>query len=237
MRHFSTAHTCGRIRHLSCKANRSKTMEERMMNRLTVKQGVERSYKGMHALQIPLHFGLCLKMLLALAIAALAQTSPGHAYDGEYQLPASFQSPNRCTVDVWTSKDSGADTTATIDMLIWFQHGHTYRWRLDKRNANDQQRGAHDTYYFSSLYYDSEDGRRDENHDGWADAPYLDLHNIPDGRDDGWLWTRIRVTCFFDGQPLAAWQWDNLGFAFSDYQPIWVHSGWYHFYQGTPIKP
>src|SRR5262245_30372237 len=128
MRHFSTAPTCGRMRHLSCKAHRSITMEERMMNRLTVKHGVARSSNGLHALHMPLHFGLCLTMLLALALAALAHTTQVQAYDGEYQLPASGDySPNRCTVDVWTSKDSEAGTTATIDMLIWFQHGHTYR--------------------------------------------------------------------------------------------------------------
>jgi hypothetical protein len=168
-------------------------------------------------------------MLLALALALVAQTTPGYAYEGEYQLPATFESPNRCTVEVWTSSHSGADTDADIDMLIWFPRGHTYRWRLDKRDTNDQRRGAHETFYFSSLWYDKMDGI--------GGPPYLNLHSTGDlGDTSGWLWDRIKVTCFFDGQPFAAWQWDNLGFAFSDYQPIWIHSGWYHFYQGTPVE-
>jgi hypothetical protein len=212
-------------------------MEERMMNRLTVKQGVERSYKGMHALQISLHFGLCLKMLLALAIAALAHTTQVQAYDGEYQWP-SHDSPNRCTVEVLTSSDLHAGTTATIDMLIWFPRGHTYRWHLDKRGGSGKQRGAKATYHFGSLY--DGDGR-DANNDGWPDvAPYLNLRS--DGRDDGWLWKNIKVTCFaqdssYVSQPIAAWQWQNLGFNFSDFKPIWIFEGWYHFYQGTPVEP
>jgi hypothetical protein len=209
-------------------------MEERMMNRLTVKQGVERSYKGMHALQIPLHFGLCLKMLLALAIAALAHTTQVQAYDGEYQSP-SWKAPYRCTVEVWTDSDDDAGTDSTIDMLIWFQGGHTYRWRQDKRDYGDHESGQKDTYYFGSLY--DGDGHRDANGDGWPDAPYLDLHSDGRGNKPGWLWERIKVTSFENDKAVAAWEWYNLGFEFSNYQSVWIYRVWYHLYQGTPVKP
>ena len=205
-----------------------------MMNRLTVKHGIERSYKGMHALQMPLHFGLCLKMLLALAIAALAHTTQVQAYDGEYQK-YQWKAPYRCTVEVWTDSGGDAGTDSTIHMLIWFQGGHTYRWRQDKRDYNDHESGHKDTYYFGSLY--DRDGE-DANHDGWPDvAPYLDLYSDGKGNKPGWLWKHIKVTSFKNYEPVAAWEWYNLGFEFSSYQPIWIYRGWYHFYQGTPVKP
>ena len=232
MRHFSTAHTCGRIRYLACKANRSSTMEERMMNRLTVKQGVERSYKGMHALQIPLHFGLCLKMLLALAIAALAHTTQVQAYDGEYQLPQ-WKAPHRCTVEVWTASDKGADTNSTIDMLIWFKGGHTYRWRQDRDdedwlgNEYDDHEGGYDYYWFGQLRDD--DGLQDADRDEFPDSPTLNLHSDGMGKKEpGWLWDRIRVTSFKDKKAVAAWEWYNT-------REEWIYGGWHNFGQGTSL--